>query len=121
MQMTDRKGRHRMKTGKLKKKVLPVVIIYLILLLMAAVSCGRPGSKKNKLPEEDVTVISGADLKKVVNADGTVRCADPHYIYSAQALPVKSVLVCVPGVSGAGLKSSSKKRIRMRQTSPAGI
>lgn len=93
MQMTDRKGRHRMKTGKLKKKVLPVVIIYLILLPMAAVSCGRPGSKKNKLPEEDVTVISGADLKKVVNADGTVRCADPHYIYSAQALPVKNVLV----------------------------
>ena len=50
-------------------------------------------SKQEGIPEGAVSVLEAADYEEKITADGTVECADPHYVYSSLTLPVKEILV----------------------------
>ncbi|MBR1471680.1 MAG: efflux RND transporter periplasmic adaptor subunit [Lachnospiraceae bacterium] len=71
-------------TGGKIRGMVPAV--FLMGLLGA---CG----KKEGIPEEAVSVLEPSVFTETVTADGTVECADPHYVYSTLTLPVEQVFV----------------------------
>ena len=61
----------------------------LVWLAILTTGCGQEEGISSGM----ITTLESGDFREKFNADGTVECAEPHYVYSALTLPVKDVLV----------------------------
>ncbi len=52
-------------------------------------ACG----KQEGLPEGAISTLELTDFAETIEADGTVECSDPHYVYSSLTLPVTEIFV----------------------------
>ena len=75
-----------MNHGFMKKLVLTSGLVCMMAL---ATGCG----KEEGISSGMITTMTSGDFREKFNAEGTVECADPHYVYSTLSLPVKDVLV----------------------------
>ncbi len=78
---------------RLRSKMAVIVAAAVVVASGLALTAFGKFGKSEKIPGDDVTALSDTDFAAVVTADGTVQCREPHYIYSAQQLPVKNVKV----------------------------
>ena len=58
-------------------------------LLGILTACG----KQEGIPEGAISVLEKTDFAETIEADGTVECSDPHFVYSSLTLPVTEVFV----------------------------
>ena len=61
----------------------------LVCMMAFATGCGQ----QEGIQAGMITTLENGDFREKFNADGTVECAEPHYVYSGLTLPVKEVLV----------------------------
>ena len=75
-----------MKNNNLVRTMMAAGMVWMAVL---TTGCG----KEEGLSAGMITTLQSGDFREKFNADGTVECAEPHYVYSALTLPVKDVLV----------------------------
>ncbi len=75
-----------MKNNQFLKAMLTAGMVSVALLFTG---CG----KEEGISAGMITTLESGDFREKFNADGTVECAEPHYVYSTLTLPVKEVLV----------------------------
>ncbi|MBR3514999.1 MAG: HlyD family efflux transporter periplasmic adaptor subunit [Lachnospiraceae bacterium] len=75
-----------MKNNGMMRTMLAAGVVWMAVL---TTGCG----KEEGISSGMITTLSTGDFREKFNADGTVECAEPHYVYSSLSLPVKDVLV----------------------------
>ena len=75
-----------MKNNSFMRTMLAAGMVWMAVL---TTGCG----KEEGISAGMLTTLASGDFREKFNADGTVECAEPHFVYSTLTLPVKDVLV----------------------------
>lgn len=75
---------------KMMRRSVPAVFMTGVLLTASVLTgCG----KGEGISRGMITTVTTGDYTEKFTAEGTVECAEPHYVYSTLSLPVEEVLV----------------------------